>query len=240
MIRTMWVVAAATAVTASTAAAQDNCRFEASRSATIQASAGDRLDLIARAGSLTIRGREGMTEVRVRGRACASSEELLEQVQLESRRSGGTIHVEVPEVDMGSWRSGGNRYASLHLEIDVPMGMVADIEDGSGSTDIDGLGDLRIEDGSGEIRMSNMQGDVTIDDGSGDIVIAGARGTVRVEDGSGSIEVRDVRGDVVVEDGSGSIDVRDVAGDFIVDRDGSGGISHSGVRGRVDIPRRRR
>ena len=48
------------------------------------------------------------------------------------------------------------------------------------------------------------------------------------------------KGSVVVrDDGSGSIDVSDVGGDFAVEHDGSGGITHDGVRGTVRIPRRR-
>jgi hypothetical protein len=40
--------------------------------------------------------------------------------------------------------------------------------------------------------------------------------------------------------GSGSVDVTHVGGDFIVDRKASGSIEYSDVRGRVDIPERRR
>jgi hypothetical protein len=59
------------------AAAQDfdQCRHEAQRDARVQASASERLVLLARAGSLRVEGRSGITEVRVSGRACASSPE---------------------------------------------------------------------------------------------------------------------------------------------------------------------
>lgn len=223
----------------SPAAAQD-CRYEADRSAMIRASSGDALRLIARAGSLTVRGVEGLQEVRVRGHACASSEDLLDALVLKTDRSGSTIRVEVPEIDEGGGWFSGNRHAALHLDIEVPKGMAATIEDGSGNARIEGLGALSIHDGSGDLEITDIDGDVDIDDGSGSVRVSHLEGTVRVEDGSGEIDIRDVTGNVEIDDGSGSIDVRDVAGDFIVRDDGSGGIEYSNVAGRVDIPRRER
>jgi hypothetical protein len=225
---------------ASPAAGQRDCEHEATRSATLRASTGDVLHLIARAGSLTVRGREGLTEVRVMGRACASSEALLEQLRLETDRSGSTIRVEVPDIEGGSWLS-GNRYHALHLEIEVPKGMAARIEDGSGEIVLEGLGPLDLNDGSGSIEITDIDGDIVIDDGSGGITVRGVDGSIGVNDGSGSISIRDVEGTVDIgDDGSGSIDVRNVAGDFIVGDDGSGGITYDNVSGRVDIPRRDR
>jgi hypothetical protein len=226
---------------ASPAAAQRDCRYEATRTATLRADAGESLDLIARSGSLTVRGREGLSEVRVVGHACASSEELLEQLVLETGRSGSTIRVEVADVDDDGWNPLENRYHTMPLEVEIPAGMAARIEDGSGELLIEGVGRLTLEDGSGEIELRDIDGDVEIDDGSGDIRVEGVEGTIRVNDGSGGIDISGVAGTVdVVDDGSGSIDVRDIAGDFIVRDDGSGGIHYSNVGGRVDIPRRRR
>jgi hypothetical protein len=238
-MRTILLTVLAGAVLVSPAAGQDNCRYEAERTAMIRSSSGDALRLIARAGSLTIRGVEGLDEVRVRGRACASSESLLDELVLETERSGSTIRIEVPEIDEGSWFS-GNRYAALHLDIQVPKGMAAVIEDGSGNVRIEGLGALSIIDGSGDLEIVDIDGDVDIDDGSGSVRVSGLKGTVRVEDGSGEIDIRDVDGSVVIDDGSGGIDVRDITGDFIVRDDGSGGIDFANVTGRVDIPRRER
>jgi hypothetical protein len=52
--------------------------------------------------------------------------------------------------------------------------------------------------------------------------------------------VRGTRSSVRISDASGGIDVVDVEGDFIVTNDGSGGIDYDNVKGRVDIPRRRK
>jgi len=254
------LIAIAALAIATGAAAQENdaCRFEAQRSANIDADAGDQLRLIARAGSLRVEGRAGLDRVQVRGRACASSQELLEQLRLETDRSGGTVRVEVPEIDNDDWMRGRNTYALLHLVVEVPEGMAAEITDGSGETILSGLGRLRVDDGSGELTIENIAGDVEIDDGSGSITARGIHGDITVDDGSGDVEIRDVTGSVDIDDGSGSLDVAEVGGsvrvddgsgnirvanvhgDFTVTDDGSGSIRHTGVEGRVRIPERDR
>jgi hypothetical protein len=243
---------------ASPVAAQDfnQCRHEAERDARVQASSSERLVLIARGGSLRVEGRAGISEVRVSGRACASSAELLERLRIEASRSGGAVRVEVPEMDHdGSWGWGRNEYARLDLVLEVPAGMAADIEDGSGDIRISGIGSITLDDGSGDIDIRDITGDVVMEDGSGGVVITGVKGSVTIDDGSGEIEVRDVSGSVTIDDGSGEIDVSkvggtvripddgtgsiqvsDVEGDLIVRDKGNGSVRYSDVRGRVDVP----
>ena len=86
----------------------------------------------------------------------------------------------------------------------------------------------------------HADGRVTIEDGSGEIELENVGGAIDIEDGSGEIEIRGARSGVRISDASGSIDVSDVAGDFVVTNDGSGSIDYDNVRGRVDIPRRKR
>jgi hypothetical protein len=232
----------ALALAALAAVAQDgrNCEFTADRTATVAASSSDVLELVARAGSLVVEGRPGLSEVRVRGRACASSRELLDQLVIETSRAGGRVRVEVPEIEHERSFFGGNWNAGLDLVLEVPEGMEATITDGSGDAEIRGVGRLRMTDGSGGLRLVDIRGDVRIDDGSGEIEIQGVAGSVEVHDGSGEVVVRDVTGSVDVDDGSGSIDVSDVRGNFTVRDDGSGDIRYDNVRGRVDVPEKDR
>lgn len=116
------------------------------------------------------------------------------------------------------------------------------VDDGSGNVEITGVaGSVEIDDGSGDIVVEDVRGSVAVDDGSGDIRIRRVGGSVRIgDDGSGDIRVSEVTRDVLIdEDGSGSVYVDDVGGDFVVRDDGSGTIRHTGVRGRVDVPRSR-
>lgn len=235
---------------------REECRHEAQRTATVSAAGARDLIVKVGAGSLKIEGKAGLDRVNIRGRACASSAELLDDVRLRAERSGSEVQVESLRREEG-WSLTGNRYASLDLVIEVPAGMAAEIADGSGSIEITNLGAVGITDGSGEITGSNLHGDVRVRDGSGSITLTDLGGAVNIRDGSGSIDLRNVGGQVVIvdgsgeigvrgartsvriSDGSGNIDVADVSGNLTVENDGSGGIEYANVRGTVDIPRRR-
>ena len=215
----------------------------------------------ARAGSLRITGRDGLTEVRASGTARASSRSLLEQIRLTVERRGEVAYVvvETPEL-RGSWSDDDDEHASLDLVVEVPKALALDVEDRSGELEIRGVGPLdlvdnsgdatiegvggrlRVRDGSGELRIRDVRGDVTLEDGSGGIHLNTIRGSVTVErDGSGELEADDVTGSIRIDSkGSGSVDVAHVGGDFVVSRKGTGSIEHRDVKGRVDVPERDR
>lgn len=231
----------------------DSCRYQEDRSATVPVDGARSLLVLAEAGNLRVEGRPGLTEVRVRGTACATTENLVRDVDLRTRKSGDTIQVDV----LLPRTSGNSPY--LDLEIEVPENMVVRVEDTSGNLEIrrvaaaevddqsgdidliDIAGAVRVVDQSGEIIIRNAGADVVIpEDQSGNISIRGAKGNVTIDrDESGEIDIADVTGNVTIdEDQSGSIDVRDVKGDFTVRRDGSGGISYAGIGGHVSLPRK--
>ncbi len=246
-----WVSILAVGLLAAFPGLADDCDHTAPREDFVDAGGAERVIIDVGAGSLKVNGREGADVVQVRGEACASSEKLLEDIQLRVERSGDRVRI-VAEMPDSTW---GSSTARLDLDIEVPAGVEVAIDDGSGEIEVRNVGSLDIDDGSGEIEIEEVAGDVRIDDGSGEIEIKNARGEVRIEDGSGEIELRSV-GSVVIEDdgsgeidivgvagdvmvrsdGSGSITVRDVGGDFTVRNDGSGDIHHDGVAGRVSIP----
>ena len=242
--------------------AADSCRYEAERDATLAAENATRARIIAGAGKLEVRGHPGLDEIRIRGRACASDQETLDQIQLETGRSADEVRIEA------KLPSGGRQFyvilfnrkrsfgtVLLDLEIDVPDSMTLDIADGAGHVAIrdtgplelaDGSGDIRIEDvagnasvrdGSGRVDIRRVRGDVSLTDGSSDLSITEVAGSVRIRDGSGGIRVARVARDVTVTlDGSGSISVRKVEGDFSVERDGSGNIHYDDILGQVSLP----
>lgn len=220
----------------------DDCRYTAERSAVVGAERAREVLVDARAGSLRIVGVPGLREVRVRGEACASSRDLLEQIQIEAGASGDAVRVAalIPDNDNRVW--GRNRTAQLDLVVEVPAGMPLDVRDSSGSIDIRDVGSLTLEDSSGGIEISGVQGDVRLTDSSGSIDVRDVSGSVIIErDSSGGISISRVRGDVHVRrDSSGAIEVADVGGDFSVGRDGSGGIRYHDVAGNIDIPTRER
>ncbi|MDF1504135.1 hypothetical protein [Roseisolibacter sp. H3M3-2] len=221
------------------ARAQDYARDEytAPREADVDARGARRVSVEGHAGYLRVRGVEGLTQVRVRGTARASRREVLDRIRIETRRDGDVVLVRADVPDQRDGDRWGDDNRALDLVVEVPLGIAADVRDGSGALEVRGVGALDVEDGSGEIDVRDVAS-ARIRDGSGEIRVEDVRGDVRLSDGSGSIAVRRVRGSVLVEnDGSGGIEVREVEGDLTVDRARGRAISYSDVRGRVDVPR---
>lgn len=194
-------------------------------------------------GDVSVEGRPGAEGVSVRGRACASEEAFLDVLDVTATRSGDAVSIETHYPRGQAWDrgSGNGRTASIDLVVIVPLGTEIEISDSSGDVTVVGTGSVTIDDQSGGVEVSDIDGDVVIEDGSGGIDVRGVRGGVLLRDGSGGIDISDVGQDVrVVSDGSGSIRVDGVGGDFLVGSDGSGSIRHSAVDGRVEVPERRK
>lgn len=224
------------------------CDVTGQRAVELDADALRLLDVTAAAGSLEVEGRPDLGHVRVRGEACASNAELLEQVRLEGSRDGerAVVRVEMPDLAAGE-------RAELDLTMELPSTLRVRIRDGSGPATIRGVagvtiddasgsltivdidGPVEVDDGSGSAEIRSVRGDVVVTDGSGSLEVLEVTGSVRVDDGSGGLTIRGVGGDVTVSDGSGAIHVAGVAGDLIVEEDGSGDLETEGVSGEVIV-----
>jgi len=122
----------------------------------------------------------------------------------------------------------------INLTVRVPKNMDVEVDDGSGEVKIAQIdGNIQIDDGSGEISVRDIHGDVEVDDGSGTVDVRDVTGSVTVDDGSGTIEISDIGESVKVSDGSGSIYIDGVAGDVIIKDDGSGSVKIKNVIGKV-------
>ena len=195
------------------------------------------LDIDAGAGSLTVIGEAGRSDVFVEATISVSGSEdagrrtVESDMELSLEQRGDRAELTSRfESRLFRWRS----QPRIDLEVIVPEGLNVAIDDGSGSITVSQvLGNVDIEDGSGSISVRDSGGQITIDDGSGSIEIDQAGGDVSIVDGSGGIDVHGVRGSVTVDDGSGGIDVSDVSQDVIVASDGSGGVRTARVAGNV-------
>jgi DUF4097 and DUF4098 domain-containing protein YvlB len=167
------------------------------------------------------------------GKACASSQELLDQVQLRSQRQGDVLRVyaQLP----GEMQGIGLFYASLDLVISVPGDLPVDITDSSGAMTVDRVRLERIRDTSGDILARNVRGDFEIEDSSGEVRVEEAQGKVLISDSSGSLVVKGAAGVHVVVDSSGDIDIERISGDVRIERDSSGDIRIAGVGGDVEV-----
>ncbi|NIP80407.1 MAG: hypothetical protein GWM90_14760 [Gemmatimonadetes bacterium] len=252
VIPSLLVVALPLAAAAQTRGSRCDVRREAVRE--LDATSLSGVLVHAQSGTLEVTGGEADV-LRVHAVICASDAGMADASRLvvEERRGAAWIETDLP--DGGGW---DRDYARMDLVVEMPGRLAADIRDGSGAISVRAIAGVHIDDGSGDIRVEDVDGPVELDDGSGGIRISGAasveledgsgsieiadvRGPVRIlEDGSGEIVIRDITGDVIIEeDGSGSIGVAGVGGDFIVRDDSSGSVSHSGVQGRVLLPRGR-
>ncbi|CAA9300091.1 MAG: hypothetical protein AVDCRST_MAG11-757 [uncultured Gemmatimonadaceae bacterium] len=263
-MRTLAYVAAAllaTAFVVRRGLADSDGDHTAPRNAAIDAAGATLLRLESGAGELRVVAVDGASQVRVQGVAHASRASGLAGVKLELRRDGRTVRVR-PVLAAGGrrWWFGGPTRRALDMIVEVPRGMEADVTDGAGDVEVQGVSALRVKDGSGELRVSDVHGPVRVADGSGDLELSAVHGDVWVDDGSGDVSVRDVEGAVVVnadgsgelvaagvggdmlvrDDGSGDIDVSNVGGRLIVTRDQSGEVRHHDVRGGVQVPAKAR
>jgi DUF4097 and DUF4098 domain-containing protein YvlB len=227
--------------------------YDEPRSARVDARGASRIVIIAKSGWLRVEGKDGTTEVVAEGTARAPRQDLLSQITLTGTRQGDVVRIEVDIPDVKHWDSNWDNGPSLDLTVTLPRNIPVEVEDSSGELRVMGTAALDLDDGSGQIEISDIGGALRVRDGSGSLEIQNVRGDVTIDDGSGEIDLRDVTGSVTLRDGSGSITARGVSGSVNVERDGSGGIrvvdvggdltvnrgkrgvSYSGVKGRVRV-----
>jgi len=193
------------------------------------------------AGSIEIKGAPGTDDISVTATILVPGKNAEKaRRRIESSLVLTLEQVRETAVLKAYFRNGGGLFnfgdsPSVRLEISMPDQLQLEIDDGSGSIDINGVhGSIVVDDGSGSLTMADVGGDVEIDDGSGSISVEGVGGDISINDGSGGIKVRNVTGSVIIDDGSGSIDVSEVEKDLIIVDDGSGELDFSNISGRVE------
>lgn len=211
-----------------------DCQFTEERTATVPVEDAKTLIVEARAGELRIEGRADLTQVQVKGGACAGDRSTLDKIVLRAEKVGEEVRVEADLPDAVGVIVGNS--PRLDLTLEVPAGMTVRVQDSSGDTVIRQVASVDIEDQSGNLDISDIAGDVIINDDSGDLTVSRAGGVVAIRDDSGNITVREARADVVVEqDDSGDMNVTQVDGSLVINRDGSGSIDLRDVKGDVTI-----
>lgn len=213
------------AVLLSTACAGGKPTLQETRELTLDVNPSSTLFIEAGAGPLTLVGDNGNS---VRVEASIYQRSPNDDYQLSLQADGEEVARLVAQASSAGF--GQSDY--IELAILVPRSMQVSLDDGSGSIRISELdGDLDIVDGSGSLGIMTIGGNVSIEDGSGSVSVQQVGGDVRIEDGSGSITVSDVTGTVRISDGSGSITVMN-AGDFELIDDGSGSVNLEGIGSR--------
>lgn len=177
-------------------------------------------DIEAGAGTLTIVGVDDATTIEVN--ADINTTEDKDYI-LYLKKSGSNARlVAKHNSTVGYWNGSS---PEINLTVKMPSNLMLDIDDGSGDLKVTNINnDIKVDDGSGAASFEQITGNLDIEDGSGSLFIKQIEGNLDLDDGSGELTVSDVTGDVNVEDGSGELTIVNVSGKVTVD-DGSGAIN---------------
>jgi hypothetical protein len=208
----------------------DDCKHTTHRTASSAGPDIKRVVVEAGAGDLVVRGGAG-SDVKADGRACASTAELLDEIKLEIRRDGDTVYVRTVLPELTGTLFGFSRYAYLDVTVDVPKTATMKIDDSSGDMRVSDVQGTAITDSSGDTTVEHIAGDLDLADSSGEIHITDVSGKLSLRDTSGDIDVDNVQGDVLVTvDSSGDMDIRHVTGGVHIVNDTSGDIEIQDVK----------
>lgn len=239
---------------------KDNCKFSAPRNLELDLSGVRAVRFAVNAYDLHLSGDAPAGKGSVRGTACASDQETVDNLVVTQQREGDTLVVELTNKRNSGWSGWGSHYSDLKVEATVPPNIPVTVNVGSGDAKVRGLasldssvgsGDLEAHDIKGAVKTSVGSGDATFENtgaievdtvGSGDFHAKRVNGGVSIRTvGSGDAKLSDVGGNVEVGTvGSGDIDVDGVRGNLTVRTQGSGDVEHHGVSGKVDVPDKNR
>ena len=122
-----------------------------------------------------------------------------------------------------------NNRGKSEWTLEIPDGMMVNINTGSGNLEIEGLEiELTANSGSGNVDVADLSGDTRLTSGSGNIRIKVIDGELKASTGSGNIRLSDAKGDADLNTGSGTIRVLGAEGALRFNT-GSGNVDASGV-----------
>ena len=214
------------------------CRYSAPRNADLDAASLKSLLLTLGSTDAHVRGVAGLSRIEVRGTACASDPQWLDDLRIDSSRNGSqaivTARTERHENNFNLF--GSLRYAYLKLSVRVPPQLAVAIASGSGDVVAESLASLDFHAGSGDLKAEQIAGALALQLGSGD-VDAHTVGSVDLRStGSGDVTVSDVRGEARAGHvGSGDLHFSDVRGPVSLGSVGSGDMRLENIGGDVQV-----
>lgn len=170
------------------------------------------------------------------GRACASNDDWLEDLKIEQRRDGDSLHVRLHRDRQVRGIFLGRNYAYLDLSGSVPDDVLVQLKVGSGDAWLTGASAMSADVGSGDVEARRIVGLAAAKVGSGDIGLDDVGSLNVLAIGSGDVEAGNVRGDVEVGSiGSGDFDLHRADGDVRIGSIGSGDAELRAIGGSVRI-----
>ena len=212
----------------------DHCAFTAERALDIDPAGASALRFELASSDLQVQGVPGLKKIEVRGKACASQQDWLGELDIAQSRTGGKVVVQPkPRENHVGW---GSNYAYIDFSVRVPATLALEVETHSGDADIAHVAALDFSSHSGDLKLDGVAGAATLKVNSGDVVASDVGSLVLRGSGSGDVNATAVRGDVKVGSvGSGDLHFADVRGGVSVDSVGSGDVGVDRIGGDVVV-----
>jgi DUF4097 and DUF4098 domain-containing protein YvlB len=220
------------------AAGAEPCRYSAPRNVDLDATSLRSLLLNLGGSDAHVQGVAGLTKIAVRGTACASNPHWLDDLKIDTSRSGSEATVTARTGNSASFFGpfGYSRYAYLKLTVSVPLELAVAINSGSGDVVAGSLASLDFHSGSGDLKVSQIAGALVLDLGSSDVEAHGIGSVDLHGSGSGDVSVTNVHGDVRADhDGSGDLSFSDVQGNVSLGSVGSGDLRLENIGGSIQV-----
>lgn len=204
-------------------------QFEKTVTEQVAPSGADTLDVLSRAGSITITGTDATDcsiEAKIVARAPSDEEaqELAEQVEIRAEVTESTLKVRSHEPDMKN-----NRSISVSYTISAPRRMGVKCNSSYGSLSISDMeGRLDGESGNGSIKVRDIQGQTDLHTSYGSIECRNVAGpSISLRSNNGSIDVAQLRGSTTAESTYGSIHCEDFSDGDLHLKSGNGRVAVS-------------
>jgi hypothetical protein len=219
-------------------AGAEPCHYSAPRNVDLDAATLQSLLLNLGSTDVDVRGVAGLTKVEVRGTACASNPQWLDDLKIDTSRSGSQATVTPRTGDHEDYFGpfGFSRYAYLRLSVSVPPQLAVAVHSASGDVVARSLASLDLRSASGDLKASQITGTLALELASGDVEAHGIGNVELRGSGSGDVTVSDVRGEVRADrDGSGDLTFTDVQGNVSLGSIGSGDLRLESIGGNVQM-----
>lgn len=157
-------------------------------------------------GNLFIEGVDGLDEIHVNAEIKTISDHIDAEKYINKEQVEQQLTIQSAGWD--SFDSAWHEPVRINLHIQMPKHLILSATQGSGNLKISQLNNhVSVDDGSGNIRLWDIAGHIKIDDTSGNINLKNIIGNVMIDDNSGDIKADKIQGTLSVADTSGDIKV---------------------------------
>ncbi|MGH8052472.1 MAG: DUF4097 family beta strand repeat-containing protein [Stenotrophomonas sp.] len=217
-------------------AAEEHCKFSQPRALDLDLSGAKAVVFEVNSHDLRLQATQGAKPA-VSGRACASTQDLLERLTVTQEKVGDKLVVKLARDHQGlNFNFGGSTYSYLDLSGTLPDDILVQLKVGSGDASLTGARSMSADVGSGDVVARDIKELATTAVGSGDAEFYNVGSLYVLSVGSGDVKAREVRGDVRVGTvGSGDVELRGVQGAVSIESIGSGDVDVSDAHGAVTL-----